>query len=130
MFEPYSADNLREMAEITAKVKKQNSDKRKRVAMRLLLTEVAGHVDALSFYRKKGRDAAKATKKLNDACERLQKFKKDCFDLYIDEMITVFAGMPPPAVASYTGVSLRVKQRLEAKRLAQLEAEYESEESD
>ncbi len=126
LFEPYSADNLREMAELTAKVKKQNSDKRKRIAMRILLTEVAGHVDALAFYRSKGKESASATKKMNDACDRLGNFKNENFELYVDEMINVFGSMPPPANASYTGVSLRVKKRLEEKRLAQLEAEYEN----
>jgi response regulator RpfG family c-di-GMP phosphodiesterase len=125
LFEPYSADNLKEMAEVTAKIKKLNSDKRKLAAMKMLLKEIAKHIDAVSFYKSQKKEVPSATKKLHDACEKLKKYREEYYEIYLEAMIDVFQKMTPPQNNLYTGVSLRVKQKLEQKRLVELETEYQ-----
>lgn len=124
LFEPYSADNLREMAEITARVKHKNAVKRKQAAITMILKEVIAHLDAVAFYQSKGRDPVVAKKKLAASCQSLKKFKGDTYDIYIELAIELFGACEPPAVASYSGVSKRIKDRLETKMLKDLEERY------
>lgn len=126
LFEPYSADNLREMAEITAKVKLQNEMNRKRTAMMLILQEVSEHLDAVTYYMSQKRDPAPALKKLREAAQRLTKFDPKAKDVYIDLAVQFFGNVPPPLNAQYTGVSQRVRQRLAAKAAKKLEGKYGS----
>ena len=125
LFEPYSADNMREMAEITAKIKKVNSDRRKLAAMKMILKEIAQHLDAVSFYKSQGKETTAASKKLKEACEKINKYKEEFFEMYLEAMRDVFSKISPPASSSYTGVSSRVKKKLEEQRLAELSSEYE-----
>ncbi len=124
LFEPYSADNMREMAEITSKIKKVSSDRRKLAAMKMILNEIAQHLDAVSFYKSQGKDTAVASKKLKEACDKITKYKDEFFEMYIEVMTNVFGNMAPPATSSYIGASTRVKKKLEEQRLAKLSSEY------
>lgn len=124
LFEPYSADNMREMAEITAKVKHRNAMNRKKAAMKMILKEVIEHIDAVSFYKSKGKDPITAKKRLAESCQSLRKFRGEVFDVYVEMAIELFGAAQPPAVASYSGVSKRIKDRLETKMLKDLEERY------
>jgi hypothetical protein len=126
LFEPYAADSLREIAELTAKIKLSAENNRKKAAVALLLKEVQTHLDAVAFYTKKGGDSAVAKRKLAEASERLKRFKGEMFPLYVDAAVDFFDAVPAPISVSYAGVSERVKARLEAKMLAELEAQYKS----
>jgi response regulator RpfG family c-di-GMP phosphodiesterase len=124
LFEPYSADNLREMAEITAKVKSQNEQNRKRAAMMMIVKDISEHLDAVSFYRSQSRDASSAMKKLRDACKRLEKFDQAGRAAYVDVAINFFGNVPPPMNTRYNGVSVRVKKRLTARVGRDLDEKY------
>jgi chromosome segregation ATPase len=99
--------------EITSKIKKVNSDRRKLAAMKMILKEIAQHLDAVSFYKSQSKDTTVASKKLKEACDKIKKYKDEFFDLYIEAMTDVFGNMAPPATSSYTGASTRVKKKLE-----------------
>jgi len=125
IFEPYSADNLREIAEVTAKVKLRAAESRKKAAMLVLLKELQGHIDAVAFYRKKGKDPVNAVKRMQKSAAALKKFDGAMFEIYIETITDFFGELPPPMSLSYDGVSKRVRERLEKKMLDELEALYQ-----
>ncbi|MCB0324859.1 MAG: hypothetical protein KDD69_14850 [Bdellovibrionales bacterium] len=124
LFEPFSADNLREIAEVTAKVKLQNELKRKQAAMQVLLKEISAHLDAVAFYKKRGRDPRAAMRKLAEAASSLEKFKGNTFAAYVEAATEYFGNVPPP-ISEYTGASQRVRARMEERMLRELEDQYQ-----
>jgi response regulator RpfG family c-di-GMP phosphodiesterase len=124
LFEPYSADNLREMAEVTAKVRLKNEIAKKRGALELFLNEVTKHIDAISFYASQKRDPTIAKNKLTNSCNKLKRFKTEDWNMYTEVLVDVFSKVLPPATAQYQGVSKRVRERLKSKMMKELEDEY------
>ena len=125
LFEPFSADNLREIAEITAKVKLEAESRRRQAAILVLLKEVSGHLDAVAFYKKRGTETPIANRKLAESSQNLKKFKGEMFGDYVETLIDYFSTIQPPPSLNYNGVSERVRKRMEEKMLKELEAQYE-----
>lgn len=127
LFEPYSADNMREMAEITAAVKNRNEIARRKAAMSMVLVEVIEHLDAVAFYRSKKRDYHIAFRRLEESSERLKRFKEEYAEIYLEALLDAFGGIEAPALTSYHGVSTRVRERLEVRTLEKFDQKYKSE---
>ncbi len=125
LFEPYSADNLREMAEITSRVKHQSEIARQKTALLMILSDISEHIDAVAFYMSQQKDRGVALKKLRAAAVRLEKFSTpELKALYYEAAMNFFEKVPPPPSAAYTGVSQRVKARMQAKMAKKLEGNY------
>ena len=126
LFEPYSADNMREMAEITAAVKHRNALGRKRAAIGMIMREVVSHFDAFAFYRSKGKEGVMPLKRIRDALSGLPDIAsdKEIYAIYVDVACEIFSNALPPAEKAYQGVSQRVRERLEAQALQKLEEKY------
>lgn len=124
IFEPYSADNLREIAEVTAKIKKRGELRRKKAALTVIFREINMHLDAVCFYRKRGKEHTIAIRRLNEAAKNLKRFDGELFPIYVETLIEFFEQVPPPMNLSYDGASERVKARLEKRMLEELEAQY------
>lgn len=124
LFEPYSADHLQEIAELTARVKMENADKRKMAALKMLLQEVTDHLDAVSALKAAGRDPKIAQKKFHDACKKLGDMRAKDAALYYSVLEDVFTHAPLRGGDSYSGVSKRVRARLAKKHMKQLEERY------
>lgn len=125
LFEPYSADNLKEIVEVTAQVKTRKEAERRKAALEMFLKDISFHLDAVAFYCSQGRDALLAKKKLVEACNNLKSFKDNEFDVFIDTATEHFSKVQPPLTSQYNGVSERVRQRLKNKMLNQLGSKYE-----
>ena len=126
LFEPYSADNLREIAEIAAKVKTENYLKRERAASQILVTEIIKHLDGFAFYEAAGKNTRLVLKKLAQSCQAVQKLEPESFAVYIQVAMEMLEKAKVTGASQYTGVSERVRKSVEAKIAKQLEAEYET----
>lgn len=126
LFEPYSAENMREMAEITAHVKLRNEASRKKAAMAMILKEILGHLDAVAFFRSCRRESAVATRKFRESCAALKSMKDENYEAYVETAIEIFGSANLPASKAYSGVSQRVREKLEAKDIEDLERRYRS----
>jgi CheY-like chemotaxis protein len=124
LLEPYSADNLRQVAEVTGKIKAQNEMKRVKAAIAMLLKEIVKHLDAVAMYKAKGKNPVAAYRRLRESCKSLQQFNGPMYDAYVEACAEILGNLPPPALANYSGVSERVKKRMEAKALEELEKQY------
>lgn len=126
LLEPYSADNLKEMAELTNRVRLRNADSRKRGVLKMLLQEIRDHLDALAFYTSQGRAAPLARQKLADSCEQMKTLVGKDFNMavYTELASEVFENAIPNQANAYRGVSSRVKAKLQAKQLKRLEDQY------
>lgn len=125
LFEPYSANNMREMALICSQVKARNELGRKRAALTMLLQEIWKHLDAVALYRASGREASPAERKLKEGCANLKQYGEDIFEIYVEAAIEVFGAAEPPKGRTYCGISTRVKAKLEALALKKLEQKYQ-----
>ncbi len=124
LFEPYSADNLREMAEVTAKIKLRNELARKKGALELFLQEVSKHLDAVALYASQKRVSVIAKNKLTTSCSKLRRFKSEDKELYTEVLTNIFSSAPPSLVNQYQGASKRVRERMKMKLMTELENEY------
>lgn len=124
LFEPYSADNLREMAIVTAEVKHKNELERTKGAIELFLNDISKHLDAVAFYASQKKDSTTASNKFKTACGKIQRFKKENWSMYTEVLTDIFSNISPPASTQYRGVSNRVRERMKAKIMKDLENEY------
>ncbi len=124
LFEPFSADNLKEMAEVTAKVKLENEYARMKSGLEILLDEVAKHLDAVAYYASQNKVSASAKNKLLESSKKLNRFKTENWDMYVEVVTELFPQISAPAGRKYQGVSQRVRDRMKAKMMAELENEY------
>jgi len=125
LFEPYSVDGLQEIAYLADKVRHENAEKRKKAAIRLLISNIIREFDKMSSYLKRGFNMERARKKFYEACEGLRAIDDSAYSVYLDIAITMFdASLPPNLGAeSYAGVSNRVRLRLEKRLKEQFEKE-------
>lgn len=124
LFEPYSAEGLREITEIAAKVKIENLRNREAGAVKLLLSEAIKDIDRLAFYVSKGKETGRAKKKLLATLESAKKYDVDLLEIYRDACVEMFGGAEAPPSLKYDGVSDRVKQKMEKKLMDRLEEMY------
>ncbi|HMO18536.1 MAG TPA: hypothetical protein PKA63_10155 [Oligoflexia bacterium] len=124
LFEPYSADNLKEMAETTSRVRQRNEETRIRNALQVYLKEISSHVDAIAFYLSQGRKFVVAQKKLEGISNKLKRFSSDNPKIYQEVITDIFSNADCPPTSSYNGVSARVRERMKAKKMAELSKEY------
>ncbi len=127
LFEPYAADDLRAIAELTAQVKSENEDRRKRAAAMILFAEVISHVDAMAVLQAKGRDIKMAKKRLEEKSKALANLKKTDPTIFIESAIEAFGKAPLVGGNRYSGVSKRVKAKLEQQLLKELDTKYAGE---
>jgi hypothetical protein len=125
LFEPYSVDGLQEIANLSDKVRNDHADKRKKAAIRLLISNIIREFDKMSAYLKRGFNVDRARKKFYEACEGLRAIDDGAYSSYLDIAIGMFDSTIPPKLGSdsYVGVSHRVRQRLERKLLEEFEKE-------
>lgn len=125
--EPYSADDLRQIAEIADRIRLMNEEKRKRAAMLAGLQEMLEHIDAIASYSACAQDISGPHIKLIDAAESIDKYRKQYFSIYIEMLIEETQKAKPSPIKAYSGPSQRIKQRLREKTLTKLDSEYDEE---
>ena len=125
LLEPYSVDQLVEITELAARVRKERSQEREAAALRFLINDVIKQIDRVWFLKASGFDVGRSFKKLKDMCTVFQTLDKETCELYYEIVVNAFEAVPipqPPA-KHYKGVSDRVRKRMEQKILADMDAE-------
>jgi len=125
LFEPYSVDQLLEITQLSARVKKERSVARERIALTLLVNDIINQVDLVCYLKSLGHEPGTSMKKLKELCAGLPNLSPDAFQIYTDVAITSFGMTPVPKRAfktdNYKGASSRVKKRMEQKIIGEAE---------
>jgi len=124
LFEPYSVDLLMEITHLSSKVKVERTDTREKAAIRLLVQDVMGQIDQVSYIKTCQMDVGTSMKKLRDLCSVFQNLESSKLNVYYESALKAFEEAPPPRNVpqhkKYAGVSSRIRKKMEEKILADL----------
>ena len=129
LVEPYSVDSLVEITQLAARVKKERSSAREKIAIRLLVHEIMGQIDIVAQLKKGGASAGISSKSLRETCSVLQTLEGESLNTYFELALKMFEEAPVPPVQQtklYSGASKRMREREEAKLLAKLQKDIET----
>lgn len=128
LFEPYSVDQLVEITELAAKVKADRSKGREEAAIRFLLQDIMRQIDLIAYLRSCGYDVGRGLRKFKQMCGVLDTLSPQSREIYYRVAADMFEKAPFPKniyEKSYAGASKRVKERMEKKLLAEIEADLD-----
>lgn len=89
LFEPFSVDSLREIAEIAAKIKAKNSIERERAAIQLLAETLMGELDHIAKLKARGRDIKMSMLNFAMSCELIRNLNPDALELYYEITLAI-----------------------------------------
>ncbi len=125
LFEPYSVDLLVEMTRISARVKAERSVAREKTALAMMVHEVVGQIDQLSYIKSCKMEVGMAMKKFRDTCAMFKDLDPEKMATYLEIAMRTFEEAPVPKqifqTKKYAGVSNRIRQKMEQKILAEIE---------
>jgi hypothetical protein len=123
--EPYSVDSMLEITRLAAIVKKERADAREKIAINLLIGDISNQIDLIACLKASGCEPGTSIKKFRDVCASLTKLSPETKEYYYETLINklIDAKVPPKALAAkkYSGVSSRVKKRMETKLIAAID---------
>lgn len=130
LLEPYSVDNLVEITALADRVKRERSMEREQAALKFLVEDVIKQVDRVAFIKSCGFDVGRNLKKLKDMCSVFYDLQSESKEVYYEIAIDLFMNAPLPVTPqkNYKGVSDRVKKKMEAKLLAEMEEQERADE--
>jgi CheY-like chemotaxis protein len=132
LFEPYSVDQLIEITDLSARIKRERSDMRESLAMTLILGDIMTQLDLVAFLKASGFEVTRSATRLKELCaslkgsattpENLARYHGIALKLFVE------APLPKPMFQAqkYAGVSSRVKKKMEEKIIAEVEKEMKS----
>ena len=124
LFEPYSVDNLVDITRLSAKVRKERSDTRLKMAISLMLNDIESQLDLLSFLKASGCEPGGSVKALRDMGTQLKTLTPEGHQMFYDLILTKWPDLPVPKRAFktkvYKGASSRIKSRMEKKMKSEL----------
>jgi len=131
LLEPYSVDNLVEITQLAARVKKERSLEREQAALKFLVLDVMKQIDRVAYIKTCGFDVGRNLKKLKEMCAVFTDLQGESKEVYYELAVSLFGNAPLPQfqAKNYKGVSDRVRKKMEAKILAEMEAELGEEEA-
>ncbi len=88
--EPFSVDMLADIARIAMQLKRQNEDKRNRLAVTLLVKEASKYLDAASVSLFKGLAPGLSLRKLRGVSSKLESLSPEAKDLYYELLEEIF----------------------------------------
>lgn len=122
LVEPYSVDALTDITEIAARVKKERSEEREKIAIGILVKDIVAHVDRIAYIKSCEVDVTNVLKKLRDKNNAFASFNEDMLNLYYQVAIELFSEGKVKAILNdkqqYHGTSERLKKRMAEKILA------------
>lgn len=128
LFEPYSVDQLVEITTLAARVRKERTQARERIALTLLIGDMINQLDLVAYLRALEHEPGTSWRKFKDLCATLPNLSPESFDLYVRIAINLFENAPPPKKVfradQYKGASSRVKKKMGAKIAADAEKEF------
>ncbi len=125
LFEPYSVDQLYEITNLAAKVKKERSGAREKAAISVIVSDLTTQIDQAAYLKSCNMDTSRAVKKIKDTCAFLMTLSHDALGVYFDLAVKTFENAKIPTEVSkykkYGGVSNRIKKRMEKKVVQELD---------
>ena len=133
LFEPYSVDQLLEMTQLANQVKAERSGTREKAAINLLVNDVIGQIDQVSYIKSCQIDIGSSMKKLRELCNIFRNLEPDKLSVYYESALKFFEDAPLPKNVyqskKYGGISGRIKKKMEEKILADLAKQDEEKKS-
>ncbi len=125
LLHPYSPDRMREIVELSFKVKAERAEMRNRVGLTLLVADLVDQINLVAFLKKQGYDVSASLRKLQSLCRSLAELDSMALETYFDVILALFPESPFPAhfhgSEEYRGLSDRVRRRMERKLVNELE---------
>jgi len=128
LFEPYSVDQLDEIVQLAARVKKERSEARERAAFGLLLDDLLQMIDRASYLQTVKQDTEQLITKIRAKAKMLYVLNEERSELYFETLVekTIEAPLPRRIYQEkYKGASKRVRERMEKKLLDKLTEDLE-----
>lgn len=123
--EPYSVDSLLEITLLSARVRKERSDQREKVALGIIVKDIIGQLDLVCCLKANNCEPGLSIKKLKDLGAMVQAMSPESQKTYFEVMTQAFidAPLPPKAlgVKKYGGVSSRIKKKMDQKMAEELQ---------
>ncbi|MCO6431783.1 MAG: hypothetical protein J5J00_13070 [Deltaproteobacteria bacterium] len=124
LFEPYSVDSLVEITRLAAQVKKERAQTREMAAIKVILNDIMEQLNLVAYLKKMKIETGRHAKKLKEMTHIFDSFdetKKAIYkELVLDAFINAPIPTPPKNLPTYSGVSSRIKKRIEEKIAAKL----------
>lgn len=125
LFEPYSVDQLVEITELSARVKKEREEIRQKIGFTLLITDFMTQLDTCAYLKSLDYGLSRSLEKLREMGHQLHTIPESKKQALHEVIVKLFSEAAPPKAMfqgkAYSGASERVKKKLADKIL--LEAE-------
>ncbi len=125
LFEPYSVDQLIELTQLAAKVRKERAGAREEAAIKFLLNDLINQVDQIAYLKAAGYDMGPSMKKFKEISSALTNLAPDSKQKYTQIAVDTFEACPLPKKIFqrkiYGGASSRVKKKQEKAIMSELE---------
>lgn len=122
--EPYSVDQLVEITRLAAKVRKERTDARERIAIGIMVDELITQLDLVAFLKACGCEPGTSIKTLRELGDKIHALNHEYLPIYFELIAEKFEQVPPPKRAFqtkiYAGASSRVRQQMERRIYAEL----------
>ncbi len=117
--EPFSVEQLINITKIAIRVKKERSEQRQRAAISLMVPEIAKQTDLVASIKASGMEPETSFKVLKEKMEKIRSMDESGINIYLELMTSHIENLPAPilntTIKPYTGVSRRLRQRIEQK---------------
>ena len=126
LVEPYSVNSLVEITNLANRVRGERGESRAKIAATMLVNDMMQQIDLVSFLKSCGYEVGKSMAKLREMGQMLKDVGDEYESICQEVVVRIFSDAPPPKklfqVKKYGGVSDRVRKRMEAKLMADMEA--------
>lgn len=116
LLEPFSADSLKQVATVAAKVKREFERQRTEAALRIIVSDIMKTLDAFALAQMTGQEITRTKREFAKSIESLKNVAEADRDLYFKVALELFETAAPRPSIGYKGASKRIKQRLTKKQ--------------
>lgn len=125
LFEPYSVDGLVDTAHLAIKIKGERKEAREKMAITVMVKDIAKQIDSLAITNKLGLKSSKIAGRLESLGASLKRLPPESMQVYFNVLLEEMMNAPLPErmaqMESYKGASTRVKKVIEKKIIDELE---------
>ena len=127
LFEPYSVDGLVDTAHLAIKIKGERKETREKLAITVMVKDIAKQIDSLAITNKLGLKSSKIAARLEALGASISRLPPESMQIYFNVLVEEMMNAPIPErmaqMESYKGASTRVKKVIEKKIIDELEKE-------
>jgi DNA-binding NarL/FixJ family response regulator len=117
--EPYSVDQLDRITKLSVKIRAERAEERQRIALTLMINDVIQQIDLLACLKASQCELGTSIRAFREMCGPLHALTDAQLEIYLSLAVEEFSKAPLPqrsfTASSYTGVSRRLRRRMESK---------------